>query len=534
MATPTPTIPSHPSSASKRAGGQVSTPAHLGFSPPRSVPSPATLRKDHAGKTPINHPTTSSHGSKTLGGTPMIHSLSQQGHTGSPSANMLSFGTPVGLGVEGITPGTFNMATPAMVSIPMGLTLSDLGATPGATAPKRNEDEERRLKMRRILKKIGAPKGRVSHDAIVRVSRRAGFDVATDTDTKLLSIAGRKVLIDVAMKDHKPDTATAVFATENAGLQAQTQAVATVLLDDLHNAGQVSLSAKLDGFAANLERLAALDRLSSEHLDAFEALSGIHTSLRRLYELESAVASDLEVMRRKSGKPVAHLDGRIGLGIAYWHSTFTEQDKVKGSIDDFKLSLGIEHSSAALYPSIRVSHSWLPDPLELAVTDSELTIPWQEPDATLIPTSSQGNAMAIDGDEKLPDLRFAAKLEPPIVLPWHVATHVLQSFGVPAPQLFVLPPSWHSMLLDPTNIAPFNAVNPHTVTAQHSVLLSHEGKDAETTHTYALDVVKPDGGYRLAELPFAHPRQLVEALPTLRQWAFFGSLVQRVFAGSAH
>ncbi|KAK3657816.1 hypothetical protein LTR56_002195 [Elasticomyces elasticus] len=486
MATPTPTLPPNPSSASKRAPGHVSTPSHLGFSPaPRSVPSPATMRKEQSGKTPINHPTTSSHGSKTLGGTPMIHNLSQQGNTSgsSPGANMLSFGTPLGLGVEGITPGAFNMATPGMVGVSMGLTMSDLGVNAGAGAPKRNEDEERRTKMRKVLKSIGKPKGRVSEEAINRISRRVGFDVGLDHETaeervknaslvgnRTSDIAGKKILIDVALKD----------------------------------------------------------------FDCFEALSGIYTSLRGLYKHESAVSNELDVLRRKGGKPMAHADGQIGFSIAYWESDEQPLKEYKhDSRELFKLDLGIERSSASLYPSARVSEQWLLDSVNLSTTDAEPSIPWQEPPPTLVAPSTGGDAMPVDGEPKnLPDLRFTANLDPPIILPWQLATNVLQTLGVSMPQLIVYPPSWHSMLLDPTTTVPFNAMDSRAITSARDVLVMRNGEESETSHSYALDVAKPDGGYKLEQLPFAHPRQLVELLPTLRQWACFGSLVRSLFAGS--
>ncbi|KAK0314701.1 hypothetical protein LTR01_001525 [Friedmanniomyces endolithicus] len=551
MATPTSSAPLNPSSASKRAAGHVSTPSHLGFSPaPRSVPSPATTRKENAGKTPINHPTTSSHGSKTLGGTPMIHSLSQQGITNgsSPGAHMLSFGTPLGLGVEGITPGTFNMPTPGMAGVPMSFTMSELGVASGVVAPKRNEDEERRVKMRRVLKRIGKPKGRVSEEAMARISRMVGFDLAIDHETpeervknaslvgnRSFDIAGKKILLEVTLKDQRPEDVTAAFATENAGLHEQAQAVGKVLLDDLRDAGEIPLSASLDRFAANLELLASIDCLSTDHFDSFEALSGIYTSLHRLHDQEMAASNELEVLRRRSGKPVVHANGQIGFKIAYWEKDEFHDDSKGGEIMKgfFTLDLGIERSSAGVYPSVRVSDDWLPNPLELSMTELSATIPWQEPLPTLIMASTDGDAMVVDNEPKLPDLRFMAKLDPPIVLPWQVATNILQSFGLPAPQLIAYPPTWHVLALAPSGKTSFNPMTDRAVVAEKSVLVMKGNEETETTHRYVLDVAKPDGGYKLERLPFAHPRQLIELLPTLRQWAYFGSLVSSLFAGDS-
>jgi len=38
-----------------------------------------------------------------------------------------------------------------------------------------------------------------------------------------------------------------------------------------------------------------------------------------------------------------------------------------------------------------------------------------------------------------------------------------------------------------------------------------------------------DASYKIEELPFSHPRQLIAALPVLRQWAWLGSLLSDVF-----
>ncbi|KAK5107722.1 hypothetical protein LTR62_000744 [Meristemomyces frigidus] len=536
MATPTSSHPVQPGSASRRAAAHVSTPSLLALNSPapRSVPSPAATRKE--GKTPINHPTGSSQGSsKTIGSTPMFYGLSQTGNTASPIANMLSFGTPLGLGIESTTPGQLHMHTPAFGGMPMSLTMSELGMTPGAATQRRNEDDERRTKMRRVLRKIGHKSGRVTEEGILRVSRRIGFEDTHGDDkslaNRLISTAGKKVLVEIKLKDLKVERITIVLDTENARAASQNDALEKVLMHDLQETDDSEIDVDLSRFAANMSRLARIDRLSSHHLNTFEALSGIYTSLSRLYDQEMLDSNDLEVLLAKSGKPTLHADDRIGVAIRYWqrrdHSP--EDKNMALPCDAHKLDIEIERSVGAIFPTLRISENWLPDPLELSTDASQDHIPWLDPPSTLMPVDAEGDGIAGTGEEKVPDLHFTAKLEPPLVLPWHMATNVLQSFGLQPPTIFVYPPAWHTMVLDISATTPFNAGGDSLISSEQSVLTMRNGEAIDNTHIYSLDIAKPDGGYLLNELPFSHPRQLVELLPTLRQWARFTRLFHDLF-----
>ena len=575
MAAPT------PPSASKRATGSVSTPSHLNHSSPapRSVPSPVAARHP-AGKTPVNHPTTGSSGSKTLGSTPMVQTLSQTGYTSSPSANMLSFGTPSGLGIEGTTPAGLNIPTPALGGANMVPTMSDLGLT--ASGGKRNEDEERRAKMRKVLKRIGKPKGRVSEEGIARVSRRVGF--ANDIDAEKLtpeererkvgnrpiSTAGNAIVIDIHLKDQVPQSVQVIYSVQSKALDEQGEKAGKVLLDNLRAPDGIALHATLDRFGANLERLARMDRLSSDGVNCFEVLSGVYASLRRLYEKEKQVAehffkadgsdaegrADVEVMCKKSGKPLVHGLGRLGLEIVYWRDSrhvgrSTKPSAVEMEVDGqenkkeasaatqdddsiFTLHIEAEPSPAGLYPSLRVSEAWLPDPLELPAADSAEGMPWQDPPVTVLPVDTSGDAMAVDGQQKLPDLRFIAKLDPPLVMEYHTAMNVLTRVGVPTPPMFAYPPRYADMLLNPLTATPAPPENTaaYTTTALQRVLSHKDGQETTIQHGYALNCLKLEHGFRIEELPFSHPRQLIEVLPTLRQWASVGALLGQAFTSS--
>ena len=491
---------------------------------------------------------------------------------------MLSFNTPSGLGIEGTTPAGLNMSTPALTGTAMMPTMSDLGLT--ASGGKRNEDEERRGKMRNVLKSIGKSKGRVSEEGIARVSRRVGF--ANDIDAEKLtqeekerkvgnrtiSTAGNSIVIEVNMKNDVPRNVQVMYSVQNKALDEQAGKASEVLLDDLKAPNGVALNAKLDRFALNLDRLAKIDRLSSHGVNCFEALSGVYSSLSRLYEQELQAARSVlssketsvdeeakaEVMCKRSGKPMVHPRGRLGLELAYWRtnrhlsaqsrskpdSSAMDMDEQVASEDDtaalqdedqtYTLRVEAEVSPAGMYPSLRVSDSWLPDPLELPGADSGEGVPWQDPPPTFVTPSAAGDAMAVDGPQNLPDLRFIAKLDPPVKMPYQTAMNVLAAVGMPVPPMIAMPPQYAALLLDPSAATHTQTQSgPFTMTAENKVLSQIDGQETTVYHKSVLNSVKLDWAFKAEEIPFSHPRQLIELLPTLRQWACVGSLLKDVF-----
>lgn len=440
------------------------------------------------------------------------------------------------------------MATPGMGmgGVGMNVSMSDLGMT-ASGGQKRNEDEERRAKLRKVLRNIGTRKGRVSEEGIARVGRRAGFDNNFDLDketgNRTISSAGTKLIIDVVLKGDDPQKVQIMFDTENEQLTAQAEPAAKVLLDDLRPVGGPSLITDLDNYAANLGRLAKIDRLCKNQVNCFEALTGIHVSLQRLYEQERKGADDSGVMRKKSGRPTMNAHGRLGLDLEYWQTSMTNESKSGDSMevdsdaqahdsydggDVHRLRISIERSPAGLYPPIRLSDNWLPSPLELEPTDLETatSLPWQDPPLTFVPNAAEPSNPVSMHQQRQPDLRFIAKLEPALVLPYQVASTLSQSVGLPAPNLFVAQ-AWHALLLNPSSSAPFeNARDSKPTSADQRVLTMRGNAETEVTHRYTLDAIKADMAFKLEELPFSHPRQLVEILPTLRQWAFFSSMIR--------
>jgi hypothetical protein len=72
-----------------------------------------------------------------------------------------------------------------------------------------------------------------------------------------------------------------------------------------------------------------------------------------------------------------------------------------------------------------------------------------------------------------------------------------------------------------------------TVTQQSTVpIFGKDGEKSSQAHKNTLFIEKIDYGRTLTELPFSHPRQLVEMLPFLRQYAFLSILLSKSFGGS--
>ena len=64
------------------------------------------------------------------------------------------------------------------------------------------------------------------------------------------------------------------------------------------------------------------------------------------------------------------------------------------------------------------------------------------------------------------------------------------------------------------------------------VVSFRSGRETTVHHRYAINSAKADYGFQIDNLPFSHPRQLAELLPTLRQWASVGSLLRDIFVGA--
>ena len=305
MATPT---------AGKHAPSQavatppVSTPFsgghHPAFSPhgPRSVgPSPQQFKKSPANSNTVsgypsagaNHPSTSSFG---------------VGYD-SPSAAMALGGVP-GLAELGLD----------------GMGVAALGNS------GRGDEDDRRRKLQNVLDILKANKGRLSEAGIERLARRIGLEslwedqMGSGGSMRTLVIAGSALALEVNFSNNVVKKVSLSFPGSPDIVSRHTEKAGEILLRDLQFAPNESpLTKMLDRFAANLERLATLDKLSViPGLNCHEAIAGIYESLEKLHKWEVArlkEQGDMDgkdedyitrtAMCTKSGTPIMHTRDRV-------------------------------------------------------------------------------------------------------------------------------------------------------------------------------------------------------------------------------
>jgi hypothetical protein len=324
------------------------------------------------------------------------------------------------------------------------------------------------------------------------------------------------------------------------------------------------ITLNLDKFSKNLERLAKLDHLngpmSSQDFNCFEAIAGVYTSLKKLYELEKEVAlalldanennreekAEREVMCKKSGRPVVNARHTIGLSLDYWMTkrhVFMKKTPPETMSTDamevdsqalkegptghekgiFSLSVECESSATEIYPSVRISDAWLSDQVVKPADDVNdvfgPVLDWLEPPPTYLGNpNAQPDSMILDGSNigKLPSIRFVAKLDPPLVVPLQVAQDILQTVGIQIQQdpMALTLPTYHGLLLN-LEIDPLEFLGPpKPVTSQQKVVRKGaNGNEEIRTHINTFVPINAEYGRILEDIPFAHPKQLVQIIP---------------------
>ncbi|KAI9860477.1 MAG: hypothetical protein M1813_006136 [Trichoglossum hirsutum] len=522
MNTPTPSKPHHqemtPGSFADRLAASYSP------APQRGIASPAFLSK----KSPAN--------------------AALQHHTGSSNPGLLNFDSP-------------------SAAAALGLNLNIPGLENPTSGNVRGDEEERKRRLEVMLATLRKRPGRVSEEGIERLAKGIGLEIYWETGEagkRTLTCAAKSMLLDVEFKSNDVQRVSLSFS-ETKGLTASlAPAAARILQRDLTPPPGVSpINSTLSLFSDNLERLIKLDKLSVlPGLNCFEAISGVYTSLQRIFEYEKkksreariengymdeddrgGEALEREVMCKKSGRPRMHAGRRVGLRLDYWmerrhvHSGRTEanDNPVDGEPQIWSMIIECESSPAELYPSIRTSENWVSEKAEkthsqddLFGSSTEPAVEWLDPGPIYLPQGDNmdmGNAPESLG--KLPDVRFVARLEPPVVLPLDAAVSIYGAVGAAIPEHSIMPTTYDGLLLpaEPSEgQRPFG--EPRELSKERVLYVRDENGDmVERRHEYNLYVEKRAFGRLLEEIPFSHPRQLIDILPILRQHAVATSIL---------
>ncbi|KAH7062563.1 mediator of RNA polymerase II transcription subunit 1-domain-containing protein [Macrophomina phaseolina] len=491
------------------------------------------------------------------------------------------------------SPGALNMQLGALAGLEggvgMGISMSGmsgLGLGMGLTSSMggRPDDTEQRKRLEHIIATLKARPGRVSREGMERLARQLGLSSEVMSDShgeQQLLLAHTSFMLDIAFRDNAVENVSLQFGELSDGVQRHKASAGRLLKDDLSPApGQARINLSLDRFARNLERLARLDHLSifkdgKPEVSCFEAVAGVYNSLQKLFEHEKKAAMHLfdvskphvhekaarEVLCKKSGRPRMNVNSAVGLSLEYWMErrlVFQKPEKKEAAGNDtsmdvdgedeydespnriFSLTIECESSPAQLYPSIRVSDAWISDAVEKPSDPNDLfgspVIDWLDPPPTYSGGSeaAQDDPMALDGNNigKLPNVRFVAKLNPPLVVPLNTAQNILASVNVQMNQESLKwSTSLEALVLKPdeaaTSLAADITKEYHNI--RNVFVVDKDGKEQDRRHETTLYVNKAEVACILDEIPFDHPRQLVQILPVLRQYAHLSTLLQSAF-----
>ncbi|KAE8383508.1 mediator of RNA polymerase II transcription subunit 1-domain-containing protein [Aspergillus bertholletiae] len=554
------------------------TPTHLTSSPRPSGPltrpishkSPSTRTPSASGYA-HNHQLTSTHQNAT----PLAATAGADDPVtlSSPSA-LLALG-----GYGGISP------SPAVhdALVAPGMHDSDiqaLGMQGLKLGSARDSDEERRRHIEDVIQLLRtrvAGRG-VCREGIERLGQLEGFESIWQEDS--LSIAGNFVDLEIefyraqnTVKDVSLNIATPE-ATDGERQEA-TAVLKRDLIETPHDGGRMSWKT-LAKFHENLQWLAKHDRLSQE-VNCFEAIEGLYESLKRIWDEEGNHRKFSGIYDHLCsgwvGQPCLHQGGRIGLNLEYWvHQARILDAKQKNASPD---DMAIDQPSETLmesesgsrdgkwdiiieceegYPSLRVSKEWVNSEVFTVVhnngnepsSSSEIggtgvtVVNWADPPATLS-SQNQQDAMALDSGMlgAAPNRRFVARMEPPLELPILAASDIYRHLGIQMPQEFkmvtydgLLAPGWSPLsAAGAMGLGPEEASQLGRRRRKMAVqTVDQDGKPCTKQHSYTFQPFESVAGRTIRDIPFAHPRQLADILPTLRQYAFLANMIRNVFS----
>ncbi|KAL4787713.1 mediator of RNA polymerase II transcription subunit 1-domain-containing protein [Aspergillus varians] len=532
-----------------------------------SLKSPSARTPSASGHGHSNHPTSVQQYATPLGVT-------------GENDNAISFSSPSAL-LLGVYPGISPSPAVHDALVGSGMNDSDIHALgmPGLKlGSARDNDEERRRHISEVVQLLRtrvAGRG-VCREGIERLSDLERFESIWQDDN--LNIAGnfvdleidfyrgQNVVRDVSLKYATPE------ATEGERREEATAVLKRDLIQTLED-GERGNWKSLDNFHKNLQWLARHDKLSEE-VNCFEAIEGLCESMKRLWNEEGSqrkFSGDYEhLCSGYIGRPSLHRASRIGLWLDYWvprarvmdmkqrrsPDAMTTDQSFENPADDesnylngnWRIAIECEEG----YPSLRVSKDWIgPDVFTVVHNDGEASssnnptesditvVNWAEPPATL--TGNQGSSENMDLDSNMlgsssPNRRFVARLEPPLDIPLLIAADIYRHLGIQMPQEFkistydgLLAPGW-SPLSVAEALGPEDTAQIGRKRSRVSVLsFDEEGKPCTKRHSYTFQPFESAGGRTLREIPFSHPRQLADIIPTLRQYAFLANMIRSTF-----
>ncbi|KNG49769.1 hypothetical protein DDE82_006255 [Stemphylium lycopersici] len=507
--------------------------------------------------------------------------------------NMMSYDSPAVLNMLN------DVASSGMGGIGMGismsgLNMSNLGMTASATG--RADEAERSRRLREIIDIVGRKPGRVSEEGLLALCDRMEipYEKHMDEAGTWSLLIGDEALCDVTFKNNQIASVNLQTGLDDSRPDLNFGATGSeILVRSLKPLpGQGKLNVTLERFSESLEKLLTLDKLGSSQnggVSCYNAIAGVYTSLRKLFEHEKKAElarrapderyrthhAEREVMCKKSGRPRINGGSCLGLSLEYWMDArwvipkttpdMTEKGKGRMDVDSqdstsypeddylsnnkmYSLTIECESSPSALYTPIRISNDWISDQVEKPTDGNDAnhaldnmlmntsSLDWLEPKPTYLEAPEQtDDAMNLDSAAgRLPNVRFVAKFNPPLVVPLAVHIQLHQTVGIEPRNDDLRPTTFVGLALRPGEVDPgmsgATGESTHEIRSSHSVLSKDiDGNCVEKRHNMSLFVPKLEYSRTLETLPFSHPKQLVEILPVLRQYAHTTTLLRDCF-----
>jgi len=496
------------------------------------------------------------------------------------------------------SPAVLNMLSEGGVGMGIsmsGMGMSQLGLTPSQLG--RADEDERRRRLESIIAMLNKHPGRVGEIGLTELCKKEGVEIIREAQpggTVVLSVViGQEAMCDITLLDEEVINVT--FELDNDPGDIYKTSGARILHKSLlPPPGVNKVNFTLDRFAQNLEKLIRMDKLNAENsgVGCYKAIFSVHASLKKLFDHEKKMAlvlvgadtpnaeykAEREVLCKKSGRPRMNAGHTLGLSLEYWMdrrhlvskvgkqiSLLIGKEKEKADVDSkileaypeearpdhnriYSLVIECEHAPSSMYTPIRIPDSWISDAIEKApgAPDTDINnillntsqIDWLDPKPTYLdstaPTGEHDTMNLDNAPGRLPNIRFVAKFNPPLVVPLSIYVSIMQSVGLEYNHQDLRPTTFVGLALRPDEPDPGMSTVAGGYTAElrsSTKVLSRDiaGKEIQRSHTSSLYVPKLEYSRTLESLPFQHPRQLVELLPALRQYAFTTSLLQHTF-----
>lgn len=477
-----------------------------------------------------------------------------------------------------------------------GMGMSQLGLS--ASQLGRADEDERRRRLQTILSALNEKPRRVSEEGVIALCNKEGVEceraVEADGSVVLTLVIGNEAICDVQIFNGDVKSVKLELASDDDGVFRESGS--QILYRSLTpRPGLNRINLTLDMFGQNLNKLLRMDKLSAENggVQCYKAVFKVYESLKRLFEHEKKMAlavmdadapnaeykAEREVMCKKSGRPRINAGYCLGLSLEYWmdrRHIITKKPRAQAQASPkgkekmestepqvadaypedadpdthkiYSLTVECEASPSSMYTPIRIPTSWISDAIEKppGAPDTDINnillntpqIDWLDPKSTFLDSSalpSDHDAMNLDNAPgRLPNVRFVAKFNPPLVVPIQEYVNILRQVGLEWNPQELRPTSFVGLAMRPGEMDPWVAPGSGGATTEvrsekKILVVDKEGRETYRTHANALMVPRLEYSRTLESLPFQHPKQLVEILPTLRAYAFTTSLLQNTF-----